>query len=123
MRGHELDHILLREREITPSARFTASLMKTIRAEAAGPRPIPFPWTRSLPGIVAGCSAILWSVLESIRTPHLPASSIPNIQWLVERLVSFANSGHAAGLHWILLSLALTCACWEWTQHIAGRRA
>lgn len=49
----EIDRILLSDDEITPPSGFTASVMQAIRAEAAGPHPIPFPWKHALPGIAA----------------------------------------------------------------------
>ncbi len=55
--GHEEDEmnrILSREDEIFPSSGFAVSVMDAVRREAAAPPPIPFPWKRALPGLVAG---------------------------------------------------------------------
>ena len=38
---------------LVPSSGFTESVMSAVRAEAAAPPPIPFPWMRALPGIAA----------------------------------------------------------------------
>jgi hypothetical protein len=124
MREHELDHILLKEREIVPSAKFTASIMDAIRSEAAAPPPITFPWARALPGGIAGASAIFWIVLESSRLAAVPhateAASI--FQAWIDQLTPILKSAESAGIGWVLLSLILTCACWEFTRRIAGRR-
>ncbi len=49
----EINRILSREDEILPSSGFTVSVMDAVRREAAAPPPIPFPWKRALPGLVA----------------------------------------------------------------------
>jgi hypothetical protein len=53
MKRDEIDQILSQQEEILPSSGFSASVMDAIRQEAATPAPIPFPWSRALPGIVA----------------------------------------------------------------------
>ncbi len=50
----EMNRILSREEEILPSSGFAASVMGAVRREAAAPPPIPFPWKRALPVVVAG---------------------------------------------------------------------
>jgi hypothetical protein len=50
----EMNRILSREDKILPSSGFAASVMDAVRREAAAPPPIPFPWKRALPGLVAG---------------------------------------------------------------------
>jgi hypothetical protein len=54
----EMNRILSREDEILPSSGFAASVMEAVRREAAAPPPIPFPWKRALPGLVAGGLAL-----------------------------------------------------------------
>ncbi len=49
----KIDRILSREDEVLPSSGFAASVMNAVRQEAAAPPPIPFPWKRALPGMVA----------------------------------------------------------------------
>ena len=74
MRQHELDHILSREKEIVPSAKFTASVMDAIRSEAAAPPPISFPWVRALPGLIVGAIALLWIVVHNPESAGVAAS-------------------------------------------------
>src|SRR5208282_839135 len=54
----EVDRILSREDEILPSSGFAVSVMDAVRREAAAPPPIPFPWKRALPGLVAAGLAL-----------------------------------------------------------------
>lgn len=124
MRQHELDHILSREKEIVPSAKFTASVMGAIRAEAAAPPPIPFPWVRALPGLIAGAGALLWLVVQSPEQPAVPrATAFASLfQSWIDRLASILTSAESAGMGWVLLSLIVTLACWELTRLVAGRR-
>ena len=124
MRQHELDHILSREKEIVPSAKFTASVIGAIRSEAAAPPPISFPWVRALPGLVVGAGALLWIVVQSPEwwgEPQATASA-PLFQSWLDRLTPILTSAESAGIGWVLLSLILTFACWELTRFVAGRR-
>ena len=124
MRQHELDHILSREKEIVPSAKFTASVMGAIRSEAAAPPPISFPWVRALPGLIAGAGALLWIVVQSPERPAVPqATAFASLfQSWIDRLAPILKSAESAGMGWVLLSLILTFACWELTRRVAGRR-
>jgi hypothetical protein len=39
--------------ELTPSSGFALSVMESLHAETSAPPPIPFPWRRVVPGLVA----------------------------------------------------------------------
>ena len=52
-RDPELDPLLSGEEAIVPSSGFTESVMQAVRAEAFKLPPIPFPWKRAIPGLVA----------------------------------------------------------------------
>ncbi len=60
MTNDDLDRILSsRDDDILPSSGVAASVMETIRSDAATPAPIPFPWKHALPGLAAaGVSAV-----------------------------------------------------------------
>jgi hypothetical protein len=126
MRQHELDHILSREKEIVPSAKFTANVMGAIRSEAAAPPPISFPWLRALPGLFAGAVALFWIVVQNrdwSGSGVLQATTLASFfQSWTDRLTLILNSAKANGVGWVLLSLLLTFACWELTRFVAGRR-
>jgi hypothetical protein len=124
MRQHELDHILSREKEIVPSAKFTASVMDAIRSEAAAPPPISFPWVRALPGLIAGVGALFWIVVQNPESPGVPGATAfaPLFQSWIDRLTLILKSAESAGMGWVLLSLILTFVCWELARCVAGRR-
>jgi hypothetical protein len=123
MRQHELDHILSREKEIGPSAKFTASVMGAIRSEAEAPPPISFPWVRALPGLIAGAGALFWIIVQRPESPGVPrATSASLFQSWIDRLAPILKSAETAGMGWVLLSLIVTFACWELTRFVAGRR-
>jgi hypothetical protein len=124
MRQHELDHILSREKEIVPSAKFTASVMDAIRSEAAAPPPIFFPWIRALPGVIAGAGALFWVVVQTPEWQGVPRAmaSASLFQAWIDRLAPIRQAAESNGIGWVLLSLLLTFACWELTRYVVGRR-
>ena len=73
MTHDELDRILSRKDEIAPSSGFVDSVIDSVRQEAATPPPIPFPWGRAVPGIIAAgvavVSAVVFFVDSHERTP------------------------------------------------------
>lgn len=48
----------LHDDSLEPSSGFAGSVMAAVRAQAAAPPPIPFPWRRALPGILAASAAL-----------------------------------------------------------------
>ncbi|HEY1808791.1 MAG TPA: hypothetical protein VGG42_09525 [Acidobacteriaceae bacterium] len=70
----EHDHLL-------PSSGFAASVMAAIAHETSAPAPIPFPWKRAVPGIVAigAALALLIAVLVSmvLSAPAAPPAPAP----------------------------------------------
>ena len=78
--GHnenEIDRVLSREDEILPSSGFAASVMDAVRREAVAPAPIPFPWKRALPGLLAAaCALILILIAGVAASARLATTSI-----------------------------------------------
>ncbi|HEX3662192.1 MAG TPA: hypothetical protein VHU89_12210 [Acidobacteriaceae bacterium] len=66
---------------ILPSSGFAASVMASIAHDASAPAPIPFPWKRAVPGIIAIAAvlALLIAVLVSmvLSAPAAPVSAAP----------------------------------------------
>jgi hypothetical protein len=66
MKHDEIDRILSPEDEILPSSGFAVSVMDAVRREAAAPPPIPFPWKRALPGLVAGGLVLALAIVAGV---------------------------------------------------------
>lgn len=64
----ELDRILSREQPLSPSPRFAATVMAAVRAEAAVPPPLPFPWKPALAGLAACVPATVWLCWAALRS-------------------------------------------------------
>ncbi len=61
----ELDAALGSDHErILPSSGFADAVMSAVHHEAAAPAPIPFPWKRALPGMIA--AAVVLSTMLAI---------------------------------------------------------
>src|SRR5215467_10118952 len=70
----EFDRIMQQE-EILPSSGFAASVMEAVRAEAAAPPPIPFPWKRALPGAIFAAATLLTILVICTVNLFEPGSS------------------------------------------------
>jgi hypothetical protein len=120
MTNDDLDQILSREEEILPSAGFSARVMDAVRSEAAAPPPIPFPWKRALPGLVAvglALGAVLVGFAEVVRaalaTPPA-AMQTPAIQPLLHATLH-------AGVVQIGLALLVSLAALKLSMRLTAR--
>ena len=122
MRPDDIDRILANEEKILPSSGFAASVIDAVRREAFTPPPIPFPWKRAWPCLVAGLltlvvvPAALLGPLEraaaSRSTPPISMSSLP----------SLFRPAIDSGAPWIALALLVTLASTVFAKRIAGGR-
>jgi hypothetical protein len=113
----KIDGILAAEDELFPSSGFLASVMERVREEAAAPAPIPFPWKRTVPGILAIASLFGWGGYYLIRLspPALnPSTSLP-----VQLPPISAASVEQAG--WVALALGVSLLSWLLARRLAGR--
>jgi hypothetical protein len=113
----KIDHIMSAEDELIPSSGFLASVMERVQEEAVAPAPIPFPWKRTLPGILAIAGIFGWVGYDLIRqsTPVLdPLISLP-VQLPSVSAASFEQAG------WVALALGLTLLCWLLSRRLVGR--
>lgn|SRR5215472_9368124 len=117
MQYHELDRLLCDEPAILPSSEFTAAVMAALRREASAPAPLPFPWTRALPGLLACAFALAFLFQQVFAQPGVTAVSFrqPRLPMLVELL---ATAKHLA-LHGIAFALFLAFA----SMHLSARLA
>ena len=107
MSDAEMDRILSRKDEIPPSSGFTASVMDAVRAEAAAPPPIPFPWKRALPVLLVAGAVLSFVVVAGVAvivevakgTVSLGATpSLPSIS-------DWAQGGTASAVRWTVMAL------------------
>jgi hypothetical protein len=116
MKSDDLDRILAGEEDIVPSSGFAATVMDTVRREAAAPPPIPFPWKRALPGLAACVLALALLTGAAFTHGRGPApSSGP--------LVTILEAAKNAGAHWIALALLLALVSMALSTRLAGGRA
>jgi hypothetical protein len=129
--GHEEDEmnrILSRDDEILPSSGFAVSVMEAVRREAAAPPPIPFPWKRALPGLVAGSFALALVLVAGVvamvqlgRGATAPQLSMS----LPSRLPPILGLQHnlAGAASWTVLALLLTWVSVKLSMRLASGRA
>ena len=108
MKDDELDRILSNEEAIIPSSGFVGSVMDDVRREAAAPPPIPFPWTRALPGIAAmGCALATLGVAMVMLFTQESASQPPPV--ILSRAFSaILEAAKSLRAGWVALALVLS---------------
>jgi hypothetical protein len=121
MREHELDQVLSEERNVTPSAKFTKSVMNAVQLEAVALPPITFPWVRALPGLAAGLFASMWIIIEGFRLYDPQRTTFVPGPW-IERIMPLVARAEHSGVAWVLLALAVTAVCVELTWRASERR-
>jgi hypothetical protein len=126
----EMNRIFSRKEEILPSSGFTASVMDAVRREAAAPPPIPFPWKRALPVIVAGgfvlvmvfvtLVAAVAQVIKSSASAQFSAS-LPSLLAPILGLQGLQRDlGSAAG--WSVLALLVAFISTKLSMRLATGR-
>jgi len=110
MRHDDLDRILSKEQEIIPSSGFVASVMDAVRRETAAPPPIPFPWKRALPGLLAAGLALVFVLVAHAGLFGQEATNqlLPE-EWL-SAFASILEVWKHVGANWISLALILSLA-------------
>jgi hypothetical protein len=112
-----IDGILAAEDELIPSSGFLASVMERVQEEAAAPAPIPFPWKRTVPGLLAIAGLFGWGGYDLMRlSPPAWSSSIPLPVQLTA--ISMASAEQAG---WMALALGLTLLCWLLSRRLVRR--
>jgi hypothetical protein len=124
----EMNRILSREEEILPSSGFAASVMDAVRREAAAPPPIPFPWKRALPVLVAGgfvlamvFVTLVVAIAQVIRSSATVQFSVSLPSILTPILGLQRNLGNAAG--WSVLALLVAYISVKLSMRLASARS
>jgi len=123
MSDAEVDRVLSKADEIQPSSGFVASIMESVRREAAAPPPIPFPWKRALPILLLASLALallvvmlVGAVVEVGRTQAAPVASLPSITTLIPPGTVESTS------FWTILSLIAAFISVKLSMRLAGGR-
>jgi len=104
--------------QILPSSGFADAVMTAVRAEAAAPAPIPFPWKRAIPGIVgiaAGIALLIALVATLISTVVHAGPAVAGQFAIGSRgKIDFTPLLHHSAesdVAWMALSIAIPLAC------------
>ena len=116
----DLDRALASEQEILPSSGFLGGVMETVQREASAPPPIPFPWKRALPGMVAGVLAV--GIVEGMSVTALVRGGSGGTVELPAQAASILHAVQNVGAGWILMALAISFACVKLTTGFATVR-
>lgn len=117
-----LDRILLNHDSLLPSSGFAASVMDAIQQQATAPAPIPFPWKRALPGIIAMLAALaflgrfLATSVDSLG--RSPAAGTDWLTWLQSSATLAVILRTQAAP--VLLVLAVSWVCVVLCSRLAG---
>ena len=111
----QLDAALGSEQErILPSSGFVDAVMRAVQHEAAAPAPIPFPWKRALPGIVAAVvllGAMLVIAGKALWPLVRQAAAAPAAPGGAAFLAPLLRSAMNPAVLWPALALALPLLC------------
>jgi len=117
----EINRILSREDEILPSSGFAVSVMDAVRREAAAPPPIPFPWKRALPGLVAaGFALALVLVVIGVAITQGASTSSQFSTSLPSASPSFFQENLQYTANWTALALLATWVSVKFSMRLAS---
>lgn len=108
MRPDDVNRILSREEEILPSAGFVDSVMEAVRQEAAAPPPIPFPWKRALPLLVAGGVTLVLVIAVAVAELSRGGAVSPQSAVTWTSLMPALNTPTKVNAAWTLLALFIS---------------
>jgi hypothetical protein len=103
----EIDSILSREDNIVPSSGFIEAVIDAVRHEAVTPPPIPFPWKRAVPGLVAGVLALVLMAMGLVKALTRAGSvqAIPQFSAPVAPVVALFHPNLQNVAIWAMLAL------------------
>jgi hypothetical protein len=125
MEYDEIDRILSREDEILPSSGFAVSVMDAVRREAAVPAPIPFPWKRALPGLIAGGVAlalVLVAGIVAIVQLGRASTTAPFSTSLPFGMPPIFHGGMESAAVWTAMALLVTLVSVKLSMRLASGR-
>jgi len=111
MKQDEVDRVLSGELGIEPSPGFASRVMYAVQREASAPPPIPFPWKRAMPGLVAGALALIALIVAMVQSAGRAASDASTQGSVMQTLLHAVEVGRMYGIGWILLTILVTLGC------------
>jgi hypothetical protein len=113
-----IDYILASEEALVPSSGFLNAVMERVREEAVAPAPLPFPWKRALPGMLAAACVLgggaVALVREGLPAMHDLVASSPVVPAGMDDLVKQGG--------WVALALGASLASWMVSKRLAGQQ-
>jgi hypothetical protein len=100
---------------ILPSSGFADAVMTAVVREAAAPAPIPFPWKRALPLLVAVVGALALVITACVAILHAKTASAASFgpalaHWQFSLAPILRNTAGSDTL-WVLFSLTIPVLC------------
>jgi hypothetical protein len=108
----ELDAALGAEHDgILPSSGFADAVMFAVQSEA--PAPIPFPWKRAIPGMIAaaGALALVVALLVRVASAGRATAAAGNFGSLRTELAPLLHRAASPDAVWVVVSLAIPLVC------------
>lgn len=115
MTDDELDRILSQEEDIVPSSGFAGGVMDAVRNQASTPPPIPFPWRRAIPGLVAWALALGSLIAVVVRSGASAADRAA--------IVHAVEAAQTSGAGWIALALLASFVSVVVSMRLTGGRS
>lgn len=116
MKPDEIERLLASEPAVAPSPQFLEAVMRAVEQEAAARPPLPFPWKRALPGLVALVVAIAAVI-------HLAAGLLVDpaaMAALAAPLARMAGLAAHLELHWVALAAVATLVASGLSSRLVG---
>jgi hypothetical protein len=120
MNPEEIDRILSRQSDLTPSSGFTESVMDAVRREAATPAPIPFPWKWAAAGIAAIATVLILLGFECIQEMRGAPQGVRIPSVLNSQLQTAMRIGVDYGVGWVLMALVISIVAMKLTRRLVS---
>jgi hypothetical protein len=121
MEHDHLDEILSSAYDIVPSPAFITNVMAAVREEATALPPIPFPWSRAVPGLAVGLCTFVAFLAVTLAPLNRGASQVaPGVSSMLYTIVEAAK---AIEVGWIVLALVFVVASMNFSMRLVGARA
>jgi len=121
MKFDDIDRILSDEVEIVPSSGFVESVMDAVRAEAEMPQPIPFPWKRAIPGLLALAAVVILLAVEFTIYIRMDRDAARATSRTALEFFAVIKPVWDAGANWAALGLSVSLGSLAVTKRMMSR--